>query len=43
MKDSYINGIREVTAGDVSRVAAKYLVRDNRTVGVLVPEKRGEK
>ncbi len=41
MKDAYVEGVRRVGAGDVSRVAAKYLVRDNRTVGILVPESRG--
>jgi zinc protease len=30
--------IRQVTAEDVRRVAAKYLVPDNRTVAVLAPE-----
>lgn len=31
--------IEKVTAEDVNKVAAKYLVRSNRTVGVFVPEK----
>jgi zinc protease len=39
LKDSYLEGIRNVTAGDVQGVAAKYIHPDNRTVGVLVPEK----
>ncbi len=35
----YIPGIRAVTAADVINVAKKYLTQDNRTVGVLIPEK----
>jgi len=34
--------IRRVTAADVQRVARKYLVADNRTVAVLVPEPKGD-
>jgi zinc protease len=40
LKDRYIEGIRKVTADDVMRVANKYLQKDNRTVGVLIPEKK---
>src|SRR5262249_2622841 len=35
--DAYLPGIEKVTAADVQRVARKYLVRDNRTTGVLIP------
>jgi len=35
--DSYLDGIRKVTREDIRRVARQYLVRDERTVGVLVP------
>jgi zinc protease len=34
----YLSGIREVTAEDVMNVATKYLSKDNRTVGILIPE-----
>jgi len=37
MIDNYLTQIDKVTADDVQRVAKKYLVDDNRTVGVLVP------
>jgi zinc protease len=44
LKDKYIGKIRRVTSDDVRRVARKYLTRDNRTVGILIPEKKaGEK
>lgn len=39
LKDAYLEGIRSVTAGDVQRVAEKYIRPDNRTVGILMPEK----
>jgi zinc protease len=39
LKDAYLEGIRNVTAGDVQRVAAKYVRPENRTVGILVPER----
>lgn len=42
MKDAYVEGIREVTAKDVQRVAAQYLVTENRTTGVLIPIKHEE-
>lgn len=35
--DSYIPNIDKVTAADVQRVAKKYLVKSNCTLGVLVP------
>jgi zinc protease len=40
LRDIYIDEIQKVTADDVIRVANKYLHQDNRTVGVLVPEKK---
>ena len=41
--DRYVDGIRKVTAEDVMRVAKKYFMEDNRTVGVLVPVKEEAK
>lgn len=41
--DRYLYGIRKVKAEDVMRVANKYFIDDNRTVGVLVPRKPEEK
>jgi zinc protease len=35
--DHYLAGIDKVTAADVQRVIRQYLVKTNRTVGVLVP------
>jgi zinc protease len=35
--DDYIPSIRSVTPTDIQRVASKYLIPDNRTVGILVP------
>jgi len=37
--DRYLEGIRKVTAEDILRVAKKYLDRDRRTVGILIPTK----
>jgi len=37
--ESYLAGIRKVTREDVRWVAKKYLDRDHRTVGVLIPTK----
>jgi len=37
MIDDYIPSIRKVTSDDIQRVAKKYLLPDNRTVGVLIP------
>jgi zinc protease len=39
MVRGYIPGIRAVTAEDVMNVAKRYLTEDNRTLGVLIPEK----
>jgi zinc protease len=33
----YVQHIQKVTADDILRVAQKYLVEDNRSVGLLVP------
>jgi zinc protease len=38
--DDYIPSILKATPEDVMRVANKYLVQDNRTVGILAPAKR---
>ena len=35
--NGYLDGIRKVSREDIRRVAKKYLVRDRRTVGILVP------
>ncbi len=43
LKDRYVDEIRKVTSKDVRRVASKYLARENRTVGILIPEKGEEK
>ncbi|MDO8281087.1 MAG: pitrilysin family protein [Thermodesulfovibrionia bacterium] len=40
LKDRYIEGIRKVSPEDVQRVAKKYIVEDQRTVGILIPVKR---
>ena len=40
--DAYLDGIRKVTPADVQRVAKKYLTGENRTVGTLIPLKKGE-
>jgi zinc protease len=37
LKDQYLEGIRKVTKEDIQRVAKKYLIDDNRTVGILIP------
>jgi zinc protease len=39
LKDNYLEGIRNVTAEEISAAARKYLVRQNRTVGYLIPKK----
>jgi zinc protease len=39
LKDAYLEGIKNVTPGDVQRVAQKYLIEDKRTVGILIPIK----
>jgi zinc protease len=38
--ETYLPGIRAVTAADLQRVAKTYLTPDNRTVAVLIPEQR---
>lgn len=40
--DEYLKQIRSVTPQDVQRVARRYLVEDNRTVGILIPAKKPE-
>lgn len=42
LKDVYLDGIRRVTPEDVQRVAQKYLVSDQKTVGILIPIKKGD-
>ncbi|MGH7886469.1 MAG: M16 family metallopeptidase [Candidatus Binatia bacterium] len=37
--NEYLDGIRKVTREDLRRVAKKYLDRDRRTVGILIPTK----
>jgi zinc protease len=37
LMDRYLRGIDKVTAADVQRVAKKYLIKNNYTLGVLVP------
>lgn len=41
--DTYLAGIRKVSAEDVSRAARKYLVPARKTTGILIPLKKGEK
>jgi len=40
--DSYLDNVRKVTKEDVMRVANQYFVQDKRTVGILIPLKKGE-
>jgi zinc protease len=35
--DDYLPSIRKVSSEDILRVAKKYLIPDNRTVGILIP------
>ena len=35
--DDYLPSIRKVSAEDIQRVAKRYLIPDNRTVGMLLP------
>lgn len=42
LKEKYIEGLRKVTPDDVQRVAKKYMVADQRTVGTLIPVKKDE-
>jgi zinc protease len=39
--DGFLEGVRNVTAADVQRVAKQYLVQENRTVAILIPVKAG--
>lgn len=42
--DDYLSALSKVTPDDIQRVARRYLVPDNRTVGILVPlAPKGEK
>ena len=43
LRDTYVRGIRAVTAEDIRRVASRYLTPENRTVGLLLPMEKGEK
>ncbi len=38
--EKYVDNIRAVTKDDVMRVAKKYFIEDNRTVGILIPVKQ---
>jgi zinc protease len=40
MLEKYLAGIRAVTKDDIKRVAKEYFSEDNRTVGILVPERK---
>jgi zinc protease len=35
--DDYLPSIRKVSPEEIQRVATKYLIPDNRTVGILIP------
>ena len=39
----YLSNIRKVTAEDIQRVAQKYLIEDQKTVGILIPKPLKEK
>jgi zinc protease len=39
--ETYLQNLRRVTPADVQRVAKKYLIERNRTVGYFVPSKEG--
>jgi zinc protease len=39
LKEQYLENIKKITPEDVSMAAKKYLREDNRTVGILIPEK----
>lgn len=41
LKEKYLERIRKIKPEDVSRVAKKYLIEENRTVGILIPTKAG--
>ncbi len=38
--DKYLEGIRRVSAEDITRVAKKYFIEENRTTGILIPAKK---
>ena len=38
--NNYMEGIRQVTREDIRRAAQKYLNRDQRTIGTLIPQQR---
>lgn len=40
LMNEYIAGIRKVTPEDVMKVAQKYFVEENKTIGVLIPTKK---
>lgn len=39
--DNYLEGVRTVTPEDVSRVARKYLIDEQKTTGILIPLAKG--
>ncbi|HEX8948494.1 MAG TPA: pitrilysin family protein [Dissulfurispiraceae bacterium] len=41
LMDTYLEGIRKVTPADVQAVAKKYLKEENKTVGILIPQRPG--
>jgi len=41
--DNYLPSIQKVAPEDIQRVAKKYLIQDNRTVGILIPLPQREK
>ena len=41
--EKYLDGIRKVSPEDVRRVAAKYLITERRTTGILIPVPDGKK
>lgn len=41
--NTYLPGIRAVTREDIQRVAQKYLIAENRTVGILIPGQKAMK
>lgn len=42
LKNAYLEGIRKVTPEDVQHAAQKYLVAEQRTVGILIPIKNSK-
>ncbi len=39
LKDHYITNIKKITPEDVQSIVQKYFINDNRTVGILIPQK----